>query len=172
MHIWGCQLYISQGRRTELAFVFRQQGKFPQAMIIFRIQAISDTVAITIRFRSGVLGTVITSDVVASPYNFESATGENPLYSSAGQDCYRIFGTEATLAQAIELAAIGGEVLAFGTITGGDAGLPYYQRLYANALSRSIRAAVTLGDQSGSRSRDWLRALPRQETLLPRAMRS
>jgi predicted dehydrogenase len=58
---------------------------------------VEDTVAITIRFRSGVLGTVITSDVVASPYNFESATGENPLYSSAGQDCYRIFGTEASL---------------------------------------------------------------------------
>ena len=58
---------------------------------------VEDTVAITIRFRSGVLGAVITSDVVASPYNFESATGENPLYYSAAQDCYRIFGTEATL---------------------------------------------------------------------------
>ena len=51
----------------------------------------------TIRFASGVLGTVVTSDVAASPYNFESATGENPMVSSAGQDCYRIFGTEATL---------------------------------------------------------------------------
>jgi len=58
---------------------------------------VEDTAAITIRFRSGVLGTVITSDVVASPYNFESATGENPFYYRAAQDCYRIFGTEATL---------------------------------------------------------------------------
>ena len=58
---------------------------------------VEDTAAITIRFRSGVLGTVITSDVVASPYNFESATGENPLIHSAAQDCYRIFGTEASL---------------------------------------------------------------------------
>jgi predicted dehydrogenase len=40
---------------------------------------------------------VITSDVVASPYNFESATGENPFYYRAGQDCYRIFGTKASL---------------------------------------------------------------------------
>jgi predicted dehydrogenase len=58
---------------------------------------VEDTVAITIRFCSGVLGTVITSDVVASPYNFESATGENPFYYRAAQDCYRIFGTEASL---------------------------------------------------------------------------
>ena len=58
---------------------------------------VEDTAAILIRFHSGVLATVITSDVVASPYNFESATGENPLYYVAGQDCYRIFGTEATL---------------------------------------------------------------------------
>ncbi len=43
------------------------------------------------------LGTVVVSDVVASPYNFESATSENPFVYSAGQDCYRIFGTEATL---------------------------------------------------------------------------
>ena len=58
---------------------------------------VEDTAAILIRFHSGVLGTVITSDVVASPYNFESATGENPLIYSASQDCYRIFGTEASL---------------------------------------------------------------------------
>ncbi|MBL0716322.1 MAG: Gfo/Idh/MocA family oxidoreductase [Desulfosarcina sp.] len=58
---------------------------------------VEDTAVITIRFGSGVLATVVTSDVVASPYNFESATGENPLYYSAAQDCYRIFGTEATL---------------------------------------------------------------------------
>ncbi len=58
---------------------------------------VEDTAVIIIRFQSGVMGTVITSDVVASPYNFESATGENPLYYSAAQDCYRIFGTEASL---------------------------------------------------------------------------
>ena len=58
---------------------------------------VEDTAAILIRFNSGVMGTVITSDVVASPYNFESATGENPFYYRAAQDCYRIFGTEASL---------------------------------------------------------------------------
>ena len=44
--------------------------------------------------------------------------------------------------------------------------MPYYQRLYANALSRSIRAAVILGDQAGTRSREWLRVLPRRSALL------
>lgn len=58
---------------------------------------VEDTAVILIRFQSGVLGTVVTSDAVASPYNFEAATGENPLIYDAGQDCYRIFGTEATL---------------------------------------------------------------------------
>ncbi len=39
-------------------------------------------------------------------------------------------------------------------------GLPYYQRLYASALSRSIRAAVTLSGERELRCRDWLPALP------------
>ena len=46
--------------------------------------------------------------------------------------------------------------------------MPYYQRLYANALSRSIRAAVILGDQGSMRSRDWLNLLP----VLDRALLS
>lgn len=38
--------------------------------------------------------------------------------------------------------------------------MPYYQRLHANALSRSIRATVTLAGRTGSASRDWGRLLP------------
>jgi len=43
-------------------------------------------------------------------------------------------------------------------------GMPYYQRLYASALSRSIRGAVTLGGQSSTGCRQWqalLRGLDR-----------
>ena len=40
--------------------------------------------------------------------------------------------------------------------------LPYYQRLYANALSRSMVAAVGLGDQASTSGRQWLAALPRR----------
>jgi 2-desacetyl-2-hydroxyethyl bacteriochlorophyllide A dehydrogenase len=54
-------------------------------------------------------------------------------------------GTEATLAQAIELAGTGGQVLVYGTITGGDAGLPYYQ-LYHKELTLFNPRAAVVGD--------------------------
>jgi hypothetical protein len=44
--------------------------------------------------------------------------------------------------------------------------MPYYQRLYASALSRSIRGAVTLGDQRSMKCREWQRLLPRLERVL------
>lgn len=43
------------------------------------------------------VGTFICSDATPSPYNFEAATGENPLFPKAGKDVYRIFGSEGTL---------------------------------------------------------------------------
>ncbi|KAK5128508.1 hypothetical protein LTR85_003176 [Meristemomyces frigidus] len=53
--------------------------------------------AILLRFASGVVGTFILSDAIPSPYNFEAATGENPLFPKAGKDVYRIFGSKGTL---------------------------------------------------------------------------
>ena len=44
--------------------------------------------------------------------------------------------------------------------------LPYYQRLYANALSRSVRATMTLGGQTTHTCREWTMLLPRQKNLL------
>ncbi|MGI9236117.1 MAG: DUF2452 domain-containing protein [Woeseiaceae bacterium] len=44
--------------------------------------------------------------------------------------------------------------------------MPYYQRLYANALSRSVRGAVTLGDQTSIRCRDWQKQLPGLDRML------
>jgi hypothetical protein len=44
--------------------------------------------------------------------------------------------------------------------------MPYYQRLYASALSRSIRGAVTLGDQRSMKCREWQTLLPRLERVL------
>jgi L-iditol 2-dehydrogenase len=54
-------------------------------------------------------------------------------------------GTEATLARTIELAATGGEVLVYGTITGGNQGLPYYQLYHKELTLHNPRAAV-VGD--------------------------
>jgi hypothetical protein len=44
--------------------------------------------------------------------------------------------------------------------------MPYYQRLYASALSRSVRSSVTLGDQASIRCRDWQMLLPRLDRVL------
>ncbi|KAL2682818.1 hypothetical protein Neosp_007273 [[Neocosmospora] mangrovei] len=52
---------------------------------------------LTLRFKSGAVGSFLVSDNLPSPYNFESGTGENPLIPKHGQDFYRIFGTDATL---------------------------------------------------------------------------
>jgi hypothetical protein len=44
--------------------------------------------------------------------------------------------------------------------------MPYYQRLFANALSRSIRGTVTLGDQRSVKCKDWQMLLPRLDHVL------
>ena len=44
--------------------------------------------------------------------------------------------------------------------------LPYYQRLHASALSRSLRAAMTYGDQVSTSCRQWRTQLPRFENSL------
>lgn len=44
--------------------------------------------------------------------------------------------------------------------------MPYYQRLHASALSRSIHATVTLSDQTSIRCRDWQMLLPQLDRVL------
>ncbi len=51
-------------------------------------------------------------------------------------------GYEKTLAQAIDLVGIGGEVLVFGTLTGGNEGLPYYQLYFKELTLYNPRAAL------------------------------
>lgn len=61
--------------------------------------AVEEGAAITLRFDSGVVGTFIISDAVASSQNFEATTGENPMIPRAEclMDVYRVFGTKGTL---------------------------------------------------------------------------
>lgn len=51
-------------------------------------------------------------------------------------------GTERTLATSIELVGIGGEVIVFGTLTGGNEGLPYYLLYYKELTLYNPRAAL------------------------------
>lgn len=51
-------------------------------------------------------------------------------------------GTERTLAQSIELAGVGADVIVFGTLTSGSEGLPYYQLYYKELTLWNPRAAL------------------------------
>ena len=44
--------------------------------------------------------------------------------------------------------------------------LRYFQRLYASALSRSLRAALTRGDDTLKSCRQWRQQLPRADNVL------
>jgi len=44
--------------------------------------------------------------------------------------------------------------------------LSYHQRLFASALSRSLRTTVTLGGQTSTGCRQWLERLPREKSAL------
>jgi predicted dehydrogenase len=60
--------------------------------------AVEDTAAAVLRFKSGVLGTLIVSDTVSSPWSWESTSGENPAFPRMPEDCILIGGTRGSLA--------------------------------------------------------------------------
>jgi predicted dehydrogenase len=62
-----------------------------------RPREVEETIAVTLRFEDGMVGTFVLSDRVASPYNWESASGENPLIPRTGQTVYTILGTKGTI---------------------------------------------------------------------------
>ncbi|KAJ5444661.1 uncharacterized protein N7458_008533 [Penicillium daleae] len=66
-----------------------------------RDDLVEEGAAIMLQFTSGVVGTFIVSDNVSSPFGWEAATGDNPLYPPAPVkvDSYRIFGTDGALTE-------------------------------------------------------------------------
>ena len=59
---------------------------------------VEDTVAVSLRFANGAVGTILASDAAPSPWGWELGTGENPLIPPTGRNCYRFLGTEGALA--------------------------------------------------------------------------
>ncbi len=50
-----------------------------------------------------------------------------------------------------------------------EAGLPYYQRLFASALTRSLKASMAKGGQTGRSADAWLEQMPRNAGRLLRS---
>lgn len=81
------------------------------------------------------------AEIVSEPG--EAARALDELTSGRGPSLVvEAAGKEATLSQAIDLVAIGGDVLAYGTLTGGGQGLPYYQLYHKELTLHNPRAAL------------------------------
>lgn len=84
----------------------------------------------------------------------ESLTQENPV-SEAMSRFYDAFANTLDTERTLE------EILPFYVSS-----MPYYQRLYASALSRSLKTSVAAGDQGNESCKVWHTLLPQQISLL------
>ncbi len=91
------------------------------------------------RFGAAVTATPETAGEVMDRYS--AGRGAELVVEAAGK--------EATLAQSIRLAGTGADLLVFGTITGGDEGLPYYELYHKELTVYNPRAALPADYDAG-----------------------
>ena len=105
--------------------------------------------------RSGFVGTcVLQNDMTWTITPSDGLADEEPVSDAIGR-FYDAFAETLDTDLTLE------EILPFHASQ-----LPYYQRLYASSLSRSLRAAVILGDQVATSGRQWRLVLPQVKNTL------
>ena len=105
--------------------------------------------------RAGFAGTcILQADMTWTLNPSERLTEEGPVADAIAR-FYEAFAEKLDTDLTLE------EILPFYVGT-----MPYYQRLFASGLSRSVRAAVILGDQTATSCRDWQALLPRRSDSL------
>jgi hypothetical protein len=105
--------------------------------------------------RAGFAGTCVLQHDMTWTIVPSDLLGEDNAVSEAVGRAYDAFGKALDTDLTLE------EILPFYV-----GSLRYYQRLYASALSRSVRATVTLGNQTSIRCRDWQMLFPRLDRVL------
>lgn len=105
--------------------------------------------------RAGFAGTcMLQPDMTWTIEPSEQLGEDNPVSDAVGRfyDAFaEMFDTDLTLEDILPFYA---------------GSLHYYPRLFASAMSRSLRATAVLGDQASTRGREWQLLLPEQKNAL------
>ena len=107
------------------------------------------------RHREGFAGTCVLQSDRTWTIQPSPRLAEQETVAAAIARFYEAFAHFMGTDQALE------DILPFGAAT-----MPYYQRIGANALSRSIRDSAALGGQLGQPAREWVERLPEMDRLL------
>jgi predicted dehydrogenase len=59
---------------------------------------VEDSLSVSVKLESGALASIFMSDAAPSLWAYEATTGENPFFFHSTENCYYIFGTDASLA--------------------------------------------------------------------------
>ena len=71
---------------------------YAQASSEARNLDVEDSLAISILFESGAIGSILGSDAAPGPWSYEAAVHENPMYFPTDENCYFFLGTLGSLA--------------------------------------------------------------------------
>jgi len=71
---------------------------YAQSSCATRKLGVEDSLSIALSFANGALGSIVASDATPSPWSYEAATGENPHYFHAEENCYYFLGSLGSLA--------------------------------------------------------------------------